>query len=87
MPREGWMPVLRGAIGCAAALVLLAGHGAAQQNATFNSYQVTTFIPAPFTEGQAADTRQWGEAVAVDDDGNIYLGMNGNKGVERYAIR
>jgi hypothetical protein len=48
---------------------------------------VTTFIPAPFTEGQAANARQWGEAVAVDDDGNIYLGMNGNKGVERYAIR
>ena len=48
---------------------------------------VTTFIPAPFTEGQAANARQWGETVAVDDDGNIYLGMNGNKGVERYAIR
>jgi hypothetical protein len=25
----------------------------------------TTFIPAPFTEGQAANARQWGEAVAV----------------------
>jgi hypothetical protein len=48
---------------------------------------VITFIPAPFTEGQAANARQWGEAVTVDDDGNIYLGMNGNKGVERYAIR
>jgi hypothetical protein len=40
--------------------------------------------PAP---GQAAGTRQWGEAVAVDDDGNIYMGMNGTKGVERYARR
>jgi len=46
---------------------------------------VTTFISAPFSEGQAAGTRQWGEAVAVDDDGNIYMGMNGTKGVERYA--
>jgi hypothetical protein len=27
------------------------------------------------------------ESVAVDDDGNIYLGMNGPKGVHRYAIR
>jgi hypothetical protein len=26
-------------------------------------------------------------AGGADDDGNIYLGMNGNKGVERYAIR
>jgi len=48
---------------------------------------VTTFIPAPFSGGQAAGTRQWGEAVAVDDDGNIYMGMNGTKGVERYARR
>jgi len=48
---------------------------------------VTTFIPAPFSEGQAAGARQWGEAVAVDDDGNIYMGMNGTKGVERYARR
>ena len=48
---------------------------------------VTTFIPAPFSEGQAADARQWGESVAVDDDGNIYTGMNGSRGVERYAIR
>jgi len=28
-----------------------------------------------------------GEAIAVDDDGNIYMGMNGTKGVERYARR
>jgi len=48
---------------------------------------VTTFIPAPFSEGQAAGARQWGESVAVDDDGNIYMGMNGTKGVERYARR
>jgi hypothetical protein len=48
---------------------------------------VTTFIPAPFVEGQAANARPWGESVAVDDDGNIYTGMNGTKGVERYAIR
>jgi sugar lactone lactonase YvrE len=45
---------------------------------------VTTFIPAPFSGGQAAGTRQWGESVAVDDDGNIFMGMNGTKGVERY---
>jgi hypothetical protein len=44
-------------------------------------------IPAPFSEGQASGARQWGEAVAVDDDGNIYMGMNGAKGVERYARR
>jgi len=48
---------------------------------------VSTFMPAPFLDGQVANTRQWGESVAVDDDGNIYLGMNGTKGVERYAIR
>jgi hypothetical protein len=48
---------------------------------------VTTFIPAPFSEGQAADGRRWGESVTVDDDGNIYMGMNGTKGVERYAKR
>ena len=48
---------------------------------------VTTFIPAPFLEGQAADARRWGESVTVDDDGNIYMGMNGTKGVERYAKR
>ena len=48
---------------------------------------VTTFIPAPFSEGQAPGARQWGESVAVDDDGNIYMGMNGAKGVERYARR
>jgi len=47
---------------------------------------VTTFIPAPFSEGQAANARPWGESVAVDDDGNIYTGMNGTKGVERHAI-
>jgi bifunctional non-homologous end joining protein LigD len=33
----------------------------------------------------AGDARQWGESVAVDDDGNIYMEMNGSKGVERYA--
>ena len=48
---------------------------------------MTAFIPAPFSEGQAANARQWGKSVAVDDDGNIYLGMNGPKGVDRYAIR
>ena len=39
------------------------------------------------SEGQAADARQRGESIAVDDDGNIYMGMNGTKGVERYASR
>jgi hypothetical protein len=34
MSREGSMPVLWGAVGCAAALVLLAGHGLAQPKAT-----------------------------------------------------
>jgi hypothetical protein len=48
---------------------------------------VTTVIPAPLSEGQAVDARQWGEAVAVDADGNIYMGMNGTKGVERHARR
>jgi hypothetical protein len=48
---------------------------------------VATFIPAPFSESQAAGARQWAEAVAVDADGNIYMGMNGTKGVERHARR
>jgi sugar lactone lactonase YvrE len=48
---------------------------------------VTTFIPAAFSEGQATGARQWGESVAVDDDGNIFMGMNGTKGVERYERR
>jgi hypothetical protein len=38
MLRKVSMSVLLGALGCAAALALLAGHGLAQQNATFNSY-------------------------------------------------
>src|SRR5882672_9916488 len=40
MSRKVSMPVLWGALGCAAALALLAGHGLAQQNATFNSYRI-----------------------------------------------
>ena len=40
MSRKVLMSVLLGALGCAAALALLAGHGLAQQNAIFNSYWV-----------------------------------------------
>ena len=65
MSRRGSMPVIWGAVGCAAALVLLAGHGLAQQNATFNSYQVE--------EGwlQLPEGRSLGLAtkVAIDRDG------------------
>src|SRR6266852_655158 len=59
------MPVLWGALGCAAALALLAGDGLAQQNATFNSYQVD--------DGwlKLQDGRRMGLAtkVALDRDG------------------
>jgi hypothetical protein len=44
MSREGSMSLLWGAVGCAALLALVEGHGLAQsnsgQNAAFNSYQV-----------------------------------------------
>jgi hypothetical protein len=40
MSREVLMSVLLGALGCAAALALPAGHGLAQQNTIFNSYWV-----------------------------------------------
>jgi hypothetical protein len=65
MSREGSMPVLLGALGCAAMLALFVGHGLAQQNATFNSYQVDDgWLKLP-------DGRRMGLAtkVALDLDG------------------
>jgi hypothetical protein len=41
----------------------------------------------PVLRRPSRERQTWGESVTVDDDGNIYLGMNGTKGVERYAIR
>jgi streptogramin lyase len=65
MSREGSMPVLLGVLGCAAMLPLFVGHGLAQQNATFNSYQVDdSWLKLP-------DGRRMGLAtkVALDRDG------------------
>jgi hypothetical protein len=51
--------------------------------------KVTAFIPDSTSVGGSSgpSTRDWGEGVAVDDAGNIYVGMNGTKGVERYVKR
>lgn len=43
---------------------------------------VTAFIPAPATP---AARREAGEHVAVDDAGNVYVGMNSTNRVERYV--
>jgi sugar lactone lactonase YvrE len=59
------MPVLWGALGCAAVLALLAGHGLAQQNATFNSYQVDDgWLNLPNGRRMGLATK-----VALDRDG------------------
>src|SRR5712671_6523038 len=65
MSRKVSMPVLWSALGCAAVLALLAGHGLAQQNATFNSYWLNDgWLNLP-------DGRRMGLAtkVALDRDG------------------
>jgi sugar lactone lactonase YvrE len=51
--------------------------------------KVTAFIPDSTSagEGGGSGARDWGEGVAVDDAGNVYVGMNGTKGVERYVKR
>src|SRR5258708_31636498 len=65
MSRKVSMPVLWGALGCAAVLALLARHGLAQQNASFNSFWVADgWLNLP-------DGRRMGLAtkVALDRDG------------------
>jgi sugar lactone lactonase YvrE len=69
MSREGSMSVLWGAVGCAALLALLAGHGLAQsnsgQNATFNSYRVDDgWLKVPAGRRMGLATK-----VALDRDG------------------
>ena len=44
--------------------------------------KVTAFIPEPTPAGQG---REGGESVAVDDAGNVFVGMNSTKTVERYV--
>jgi len=44
--------------------------------------KVTAFIPEPTP---AVEGRDGGESVAVDDAGNVYVGMNSTRTVERYV--
>ena len=49
--------------------------------------KVTAFIPeqAPPKEGTGAAANSWGECVAVDDAGNVYVGMYEAGTVERHV--
>jgi DNA-binding beta-propeller fold protein YncE len=49
--------------------------------------KVTAFIPelAPPKEGTGAEANTWGECVAVDDAGNVYVGMYDAGTVQRYV--
>jgi len=49
--------------------------------------KVTAFIPdpAPAKEGTGAASNSWGESVAADDVGNVFVGMYESGTVERYV--
>jgi sugar lactone lactonase YvrE len=49
--------------------------------------KVTAFIPdpAPVKEGTDTASNSWGESVAVDDSGNVLVGMYDTGTVERYV--
>jgi hypothetical protein len=49
--------------------------------------KVTAFIPdpAPVKEGTDTASNSWGESVAVDDAGNVLVGMYDTGTVERYV--
>jgi len=49
--------------------------------------KVTAFIPelTPPKEGTGAAANTWGECVAVDDAGNVYVGMYDAGTVQRYV--
>jgi sugar lactone lactonase YvrE len=49
--------------------------------------KVTAFIPdpAPAKEGTGADSNSWGESVAADDAGNVYVGTYDAGTVARYV--
>src|SRR5262249_12581895 len=49
--------------------------------------KVTAFIPEPTPpkEGTGAAANTWGECVAVDDAGNVYVGMYDAGTVQRYV--
>ncbi len=49
--------------------------------------EVTAFIPdpTPVREGTGPGTSTWGEAVAADDAGTVYVGTNDTKTVLRYV--
>jgi DNA-binding beta-propeller fold protein YncE len=51
--------------------------------------KVAAFIPdpAPAKEGTGAASNTWGESVAADDAGNVFVGMYDTGTVERYAKR
>ena len=49
--------------------------------------KVTAFIPdpAPAKEGTGAASNTWGECVAVDDAGDVLVGMYDGGTVQRYV--
>jgi len=49
--------------------------------------KVTAFIPdpTPIREGTGPGTSSWGEGVTADDAGNVYVGMNDTKTVQKYV--
>ena len=52
-----------------------------------NDGTVIAFIPdpTPVHEGTGPGTSSWGEGVTADDAGNVYVGMNATKTVEKYV--
>jgi sugar lactone lactonase YvrE len=49
--------------------------------------KVTAYIPdpTPIREGSGLGNSSWGEGIAADDAGNVFVGMNDTKTVEKYA--
>jgi len=49
--------------------------------------KVIAFIPdpTPIREGTGPGTSSWGEGVTADDAGNVYVGMNVTKTVQKYV--
>jgi sugar lactone lactonase YvrE len=49
--------------------------------------KVTAFIPDPLParDGSGPGNSSWGEGVTADADGNVYVGMNATKTVEKYV--
>jgi sugar lactone lactonase YvrE len=49
--------------------------------------KVTAFIPdpTPIREGTGPGTSSWGEGVTADDAGNVFVGMNDTKTVQKFV--